>query len=127
VHRHDQLTGLDGMSIDTMTAVLSNDRPPIPFEEAEQLANLHAINLSYRFDLSMATNYTDRSTTPQEWRQTAAVLRNSNLCTLYVHDDHSTMEHGFAAQNGGVRLTYLVTTSPIRISAPYTLKREFLH
>jgi hypothetical protein len=55
MHRHDQLTGLDGMSIDTMAAVLSNGQPPIPFEETEQLANLHAMNLSYRFDLSMAT------------------------------------------------------------------------
>jgi len=35
VHRHDQLTALDGMSMDTMTAVLSYDRPPIPFEEAD--------------------------------------------------------------------------------------------
>jgi hypothetical protein len=39
VHWHDQLTGLDGMSIDAVAAVLSNDSPSIPFEEAEQLAN----------------------------------------------------------------------------------------
>jgi hypothetical protein len=46
------------MSINTMAAVLPNDRPPIPFEEVKQLANLHATNLSYRFDLSMATKQT---------------------------------------------------------------------
>jgi hypothetical protein len=44
VHRHHQLTDLDGMSIDTMAALLSNDCPPIPFEKAEQLANFDAIN-----------------------------------------------------------------------------------
>ncbi len=55
MHRHDQLTDLGWMSIDTMAAVLPNDRPPIPFEEVKQLANLHPTNLSYRFDLSRAT------------------------------------------------------------------------